>query len=223
MTSASSDNRLRLGTFVVGLVLAVAACGESSSVTSGSEGGTTSTPTNATPDATFNLRDPEPAGEDWTLAASGTDAEVAWSIYTTPATDDGVCYSIELQPPPEASFYEPLDESEVYKGRSKGCLTRPGTRIHGLPAEISRGSDLASSPYTFVYGGLSDNVRRVAATTSAGQTAHSVVKDEGATVFLLFARRGERIDRLHFTLDDGSDTTCAIRWIKGAALLGECS
>lgn len=184
--------------FAAGLILAVGAC-------------------------VTNVREPRPAGRDWTLAASGRSQRVIWRIYTTPATDDGVCSSIDIYPPPAHGFYVPLDESEVYKDRITGCLLLPGTTRQRHPAEIAGGVSDPEAPYAFIYGVIRGDVKEVRAMTKDDRIFPDIAADQGGNVFLVVMPPGTRVHRLLFVLDDGDKEKCSIRWaFDSVPILDEC-
>lgn len=219
MTSACSV-RHRLAALAAGLALVLGACGDSSSVTSGTPSTDGAVTTSTGPDAS-NLREPKPAGEDWTLAASGTDTGVTWHVYTTPATDDGACYAIELEPPPTADFFDVVDESDVYKDRRmSGCVVTPGSTTRRTPGEVTGGSDDAKASYWFLLGTSRHDVKQVRAEIENGRQVDNVVTTAGAQMFLFFTEPGERIERLHFEFDNRTQT-CAVKWF--VPVLDRCS
>ena len=191
------------------VVVVIASCGSSHSPT----GVRTSAPSRASTksDTADEIDNVKPEGP-WSLVLSGSSAGREWKLFSTGASDGGVCQSIEfIRDSTTTSLDRKTAEAlDLLDGKPESCGPRPAVRsIRVAPIQFTWGAGAAGGE-SYVAGVRAKAVSDIRVTAAAGDY-DAVVGDQGAFYVPTGSSRGQTIS---FSID-AVRYRCGIDWPGG--------
>lgn len=131
-----------------------------------------------------------PAGQPWTPLASSHSGTFQWTAFSTPGTHNTVCFAFDLDPPrnistsgPPGVSLPPVADTSLYEGREPHCTTRRTDMDRTNPVVVIYfPNEDSTAPYNLVIGQVSNQIHRIRATFSSGESTEISVDDTGLFV-----------------------------------------